>query len=143
MFEGEVSGTYKMFSSKSLHPVNRLLDESGEKVWVKSRFYWKNYMFHRATFVKAGFSGIYSPNPFRTAEFIAPLNRWQHGTNEFINPSYYRLDVDVSARIRWFMVVLKWENVLDELEQPGYFETISYPMPGRRFRFGVRILFTN
>ncbi len=143
MFEGEISGTYKSYSSDSFNPVNVLLAQSGERVWLKSNFYWKNYLFDRATFVKAGFSGMFSLNPFRTAEFITPLNRWQHGTNEFINPSYYRLDAEVSARVRWFMVLLKWENVLDQLEQPGYFESVGYPMPGRRFRFGVRVLFTN
>lgn len=143
MFEGEISGTYKSYSSDSFNPVNVMLAQSGERVWLKSNFYWKNYLFDRATFVKAGFSGMFSLSPFRTAEYITPLNRWQHGTNEFINPSYYRLDVDVSARIRWFMVLLKWENVLDQLEQPGYFESVGYPMPGRRFRFGIRVLFTN
>lgn len=142
-FEGEVSGTYKKYTSDSIHPVNQLLAQSGEKVWIKSSLYWKNYLFDRATFVKAGFSGVYSPNPFRTAQFITPLNRWQHGTNEFINPSYYRLDANVSARVRWFMVLLKWENVLDQIEQPGYFEAVTHPMPGRRFRFGIRVLFTN
>lgn len=143
MFEGEVSGTYKSYTSNSLNPVNSLLAQSGERVWLKSHLYWKNYLFDRATFVKAGFSGIFSPNPFRTAEFITPLNRWQHGTNEFINPSYYRMDVDVSARIRWFMILLKWENVLDQVGQLGYFESVGYPMPERRFRFGIRVLFTN
>lgn len=143
VIEGEVSGTYKEYTTDSTNPLNVMLAGSGERVFIKSRLYWKNYMFHRATFVKAGVSGIYSMNPFRTAEFIAPLNRWQHGTNEFINPSYYRLDVDVSARIRWFMVLLKWENVLDQLDQPGYFESVGYPMPGRRFSFGIRVLFTN
>lgn len=143
IFEGEVSGTYKTYSSDNSEPLSQILAGSGDRIWLKSRFYWKNYLFDRATFVKAGFSGIFSPNPFRTAQFITPLNRWQHGTNEFINPSYYRLDVDVSARIRWFMVLLKWENVLDQIEQLGYFESVGHPMPGRRFRFGIRVLFTN
>ena len=143
IFEGEVSATYKEYTSDSIKPINQTLALSGERIWLKSSFYWKNYLFDRATFVKAGFSGVYSLNPFRTAEFITPLNRWQHGTNEFINPSYYRLDVDVSARIRWFMVLLKWENVLDDIEQLGYFESVGHPMPGRRFRFGIRVLFTN
>lgn len=143
LFEGEISGTYKAYSSDSFNPVNSTLAQSGERIWLKSHFYWKNYLFDRATFVKAGFSGMFSPNPFRTAEFITPLNRWQHGTNQFINPSYYRMDVDVSARIRWFMVLLKWENVLDQVGQLGYFESVGYPMPGRRFRFGIRVLFTN
>ncbi|MDR9408857.1 MAG: putative porin [Balneolaceae bacterium] len=143
IFEGQISGTLKTYSSDSFNPVNSTLANSGERIWLKSHFYWKNYLFDRATFVKAGFSGVFSPNPFRTAEFIAPLNRWQHGTNEFINPSYYRVDVDVSARVRWFMILLKWENVLDQVQQLGYFESVGYPMPGRRFRFGVRVLFTN
>jgi len=143
IFEGEISGTYKTFSSNSTNPVNETLDLSGERIWLKGSIYWKNYLFDQATFVKAGFSGIFSPNAFRTAELITPLNRWQHGTNEFVNPSYYRLDFDLSARVRWFMVLIKWENILDRVEQLGYFESTGYPMPERRFRFGLRVLFTN
>jgi len=143
IFEGEVSGTYKTFSSNSTNPINETLDFSGERVWLKGNIYWKNYLFDQATYVKTGFSGMFSPNAFRTAEFITPLNRWQHGTNEHVNPSYYRLDFDLSARVRWFMVLIKWENILDRVEQLGYFESTGYPMPERRFRFGLRVLFTN
>lgn len=143
LFEGEVSALYKRFDSNSPNEMNRILVESGERVWLKGKMYWKNYLFDRATYVKAGLSGIFSPNPFRTAEYIAPLNRWQHGTNSDVNPSYHRLDVDISARIRWFMLLLKWENVLDGVNQLGYFESTGYPMPERRFRLGLRILFTN
>lgn len=142
-FEGEISGTYKSYLTTSQHPVNQTLEDAGDRIWIKGKLYWKNYLFNNATFVKAGLSGVYSPNPFRTAEFITPLNRWQHGTNAFENPSYYRVDLDVSARIRWFMVLLKWENIFDRVQQLGYFESVGYPMPERRFRFGIRVLFTN
>ncbi|MEX2463600.1 MAG: putative porin [Balneolaceae bacterium] len=142
-FEGEISATYKTFSSTGANQVNRTLSAAGERIWVKGNIYWKNYLFNSATFVKAGLSGVYSPNPFRTAEFMTPLNRWQHGTNEFVNPSYYRVDLDISARIRWFMVLIKWENIFDRVQQLGYFESVGYPMPERRFRFGIRVLFTN
>lgn len=143
IFEGEVSGTYKTFSSAGMNPINQILNTSGDRIWIKSHFYWKNYLFDRATYVKAGLSGMLSPQIFRTAEFITPLNRWQHGTNEFFNPSYYRVDLDVSARVRWFMILLKWENLFDRAGQLGYFESTGYPMPERRFRFGIRVLFTN
>jgi hypothetical protein len=157
VFEGEVSATYKRYFSDSENFINRLLDTAGDRTWIKGHLYWKSYLFNRATFVTAGFSGMVSPNPFRTAEFIVPLNRWQHGTNlnrfqtgtsqngtnDFLNPSYYRLDLDVSARIRWFMLLLKWENILDRVNQQGYFESTGYPMPERRFILGLRILFTN
>ncbi len=143
VFEGEVSGTFKSFVSESPNPINQILNTSGDRIWIKSHIYWKNYLFDRATYVKAGFSGMVSPQIFRTAEFISPLNRWQHGTNEFFNPSYYRVDFDLSARVRWFMILLKWENLFDRAGQLGYFESTGYPMPERRFRFGIRVLFTN
>ncbi len=143
IFEGEVSAVYKSFLSDSDNPVNQQLELSGDRIWLKGHFYWKNYLFDRATYVKAGVSGMMSPDMFRTAEFIAPLNRRQHGTNSQVNPFYQRVDVDISARIRWFMLLLKWENVLDGVNQLGYFESTGYPMPERRFRLGLRILFTN
>ncbi|MCC5914293.1 MAG: hypothetical protein JJU46_07960 [Balneolaceae bacterium] len=157
IFEGEVSATYKQYMSDSDAFTNRALDTSGDRAWIKGHLYWKNYLFDRATFVTAGFSGVFSPNPFRTAEYLTPLDRWQHGTNlnrfqaasgdpgtfAFYNPSYYRVDLDVSARIRWFMLLLKWENIFDRVNQLGYFETTGYPMPERRFMLGLRVLFTN
>ena len=142
-FEGEVSATFKQFMTSGFNDVNLQLADAGDRIWIKGSLYWKNYLFDRATFVKAGFSGVYSPNPFRTAEFMTPLNRWQHGTHDIVNPSYYRVDLDVSARVRWFMVLLKWENIFDRVQQLGYFESVGYPMPERRFRFGLRVLFTN
>ena len=144
LFEGMASATYKTFESSSLeNPVNIGLQNSGDRMWLKGSLYWKNYLFDRATFVKAGMVGMFSPNVMRSAEYIAPLNRWQQGTQEFLNPQYSRVDIDVSARIRWFMVLLRWENIFDRVTQPGYFETVGYPMPEKRFILGLRILFTN
>lgn len=155
IFEGQISATYKTYFTDSDLQVNRLLDTTGDRMLIAGNIYWKNYVFNRAAFVKAGFSGVLSPNAFRTAEFLVPLNRWQHGTNvnrflagtppdnQFYNPSYYRVDLDVSARIRWFMLLIKWENLLDGVNQLGYFETTGYPMSERRFMLGLRILFTN
>ncbi|WP_340106345.1 hypothetical protein [Rhodohalobacter sp. 8-1] len=144
LFEGMASATYKRFeSSASDNPVNIGLQNSGDRVWLKGSMYWKNYLFDRATFVKAGLVGMYSPNFMRSAEYIVPLNRWQHGTQELLNPPYSRVDIDLSARIRWFMVLLRWENIFDRVTQPGYFETVGYPMPQQRFILGLRVLFTN
>lgn len=144
LFEGEISATYKSFETTATeNSINLGLAETGDHMLFKGSLYWKNYLFDRATFVKAGLVGTFSPNAVRTAEYIAPLNRWQHGTNQFVNPSYSRVDVDVSARIRWMMLLLRMENVFDRVTQAGYFESVGYPMPERRFIFGLRILFTN
>lgn len=141
--EGQVSATVKQFISSGTTVAGERLNNSGDRTWFKGVLYWKSYLFDRATYVTTGFSGMVSPNAFRTAEFYPQLNRWQHGMNEYINPSYYRLDFDLSARIRWFMLLIKWENILDRVEQAGYFESTGYPMPERRFTMGFRILFTN
>lgn len=144
LFEGNISATYKTFETTSTeNPINRGLANTGDRLWLKGSFYWKNYVFDRAAFIKAGVIGTYSPNYVRTADFITPLNRWQHGTNELVNKPWSSVDVDVSARIRWFMVLMTWENIFDRVTQTGYFETVGYPMPPRRFIFGMRILFTN
>ena len=144
LFEGMASATYKTFESASIvNPVNAGLQNSGDRMWLKGSLYWKNYLFDRATFVKAGLVGLYSPSVMRTAEYIVPLNRWQQGTQDLFNPAYSRVDIDVSARIRWFMVLLRWENIFDRVTQRGYFETVGYPMPEQRFILGLRILFTN
>lgn len=142
-FEGEVSAQIHTYSSDSTYPVNQQLNSSGERIWLKSRLFWKNYVFDRAAFVKAGVVGHFTPGAYRAARFISPLNRWQHGTQELLNPSHYRMDAEISARIRWFMMLLAWENVLDRADQLGYFESVGYPMPERRFKFGIRVLFTN
>lgn len=144
LFEGEVSATYKTFETvASLNPVNQLLDQTGNRIWFKGNLYWKNYLFDNATFVKMGVNGIYSPDFYRTANYITPLNRWQHAVEDFYNPPFTRVDFEVSARIRWFMMLMKWENLFDGVTQRGYFETMGYPMPERRFIFSIRVLFTN
>lgn len=142
--EGDISLTGQTFSSTSVeNPVNNILDNSGERVWLKGSLYYKNDVFDKAAFVKAGFSAMYSPNNYISANYITPLNRWQNGINSQPLPSFYRVDFDISARIRWFMLLLKWENLLDEVSQLGYFETAGYPMPPRRFMFAIRVTFTD
>ena len=144
MFEGEVSATYKTFeTTASLNPVNQLLSQTGNRIWMKGNLYWKSYLFDNATFVKMGVNGIFSPDFYRTANYITPLNRWQHAIDDFYNPPFTRVDFEVSARIRWFMMLLKWENLFDGVTQRGYFETMGYPMPERRYIFSMRVLFTN
>ncbi|MEX0894270.1 MAG: putative porin [Balneolaceae bacterium] len=143
ILEGDLSISSQSFNSGSAQDVNRNLDLSGDKIWIRGSFYWKNYVFDQAAFVKAGISGMFTPGNYLAAGYLPPLNRWQHGTSTQYIPSFYRLDVNISARIRWMMVHVRWENVLDRLGQAGYFETAGYPMPPRRFIFGIRVLFTN
>jgi len=143
ILEGEISASARTTETDSEHPVNRLLNQHREQVWLRGSLYWKNYVFNRAAFVKAGASGMISPYRYRPAGYQIPLNRWQHGVFEQRPPDFHRLDLDVSARIRWFMLLIRYENVLDGMGQPGYFETEGYPMPGRRLIVGIRVVFTN
>lgn len=142
-FEGEVSATMQQFDTASGHPVNTRLREGGERIWFKGELYWKNYIFNRAAYIKTGVSGIFSPGEYTPADYLVPLGRWQHGGASRHLPSFHRLDFDLSARIRWFMLLIRYENILDGVQQLGYFEADGYPMPHRRFLIGFRIVFTN
>ncbi len=112
------------------------------RFWFKGSAYVKGYLFDRATFVKAGVSGVVAPQNYFPAQYYPSLDFWQvSGDNQI--PAFNRLDVDLSARVRSIMVLLRYENVLDDIAQQGYFETAGYPMTGGRFLFGIRVQFRN
>lgn len=113
------------------------------KLWLRGGLYWKGYIFNRAAYLKTGLSGMASLYRYRPQQYRPVLDFWQAaGTGPRI-PRFHRLDFDLSARVRSIMVTVRWENVLDDLTQSGYFETAGYPMAGRRFIFGIRALFRN
>ncbi len=142
-FEGDLSATYHRFSSGSANIINQRLHFSGERTWLKGSLYWKNSVFDEAAFVKAGLAGMFNPGNYMPAEYLVPLNRWQHGREQRVIPNFHRLDVEVMARIRWFMLQVRYENALDAITQLGYFESDAYPMPRGRLMVGFRIVFTN
>lgn len=120
-----------------------LADFSTERIWFKGAAYLKGYLFNRATYVKFGVAGMWSPSAYIPEHYNPVLDYWQPSSIDQRLPPFERMDVDLSARIRTLMIVLRMENVLNNVTQPGYFETAAYPMPRRRFIFGVRALFRN
>lgn len=141
-FEFSGSATLQQFgdfwkSSSLQRPV-----DDRRRIWFKGSAYVKGYLFDRATYVKAGLAGMITPQAYRSARYYPSLDFWQSADGGII-PSFNRLDVDLSARVRTIMVLLRYENVLDDLAQQGYFETAGYPMTRRRFIFGIRVLFRN
>ena len=121
---------------------NRLL-RGQDRLFLKGAAYWKGYAFNRATFVKIGLFGIFSPTNYMAAQYQPVLDRWQNANNTQLIPSFYRVDLDVSARVRWIVVTLRFENLLDDVGQAGYFNTAQFPLPNRRFLFGLKVRFRN
>ncbi len=113
------------------------------RIWLRGSAYIKGYLFDRATFVKAGLSGIYSPFRYRAGHYNPVLDSWQPLSDDQHLPVFSRLDAELSARVRTIMFLLRLENALDDVNQLGYFETAQYPMSRRRFFFGIRVLFRN
>jgi len=142
-FEFSGSATAHRFTDSYTKPGGAIPMSPDKRVWLKGSAYWKGYLFHRATYVKAGVAGMMAPFRYQADHYNPVLDTWQPVSNDQYLPVYNRLDVDVSARLRWIMFSLRWENVLDDVNQLGYFETAQYPMSGRRFIFSVRALFRN
>lgn len=142
-FEFDGSVNFHRFTSSLFNPGTSITMDPAKRVWLKGSAYWKGYMFNRATYIKAGASGMISPFPYQADHYQPRLDIWQPISNDQRLPFFTNVDVDISARVRSIIFELSWENVFDDVSQLGYFETAQYPMSGRRFIFGVRALFRN
>jgi len=142
-WETSLSATLTDFSSSAAGPTAQDINNLDPIIKIKGSAYIKGTIYDGATFVKAGLAGTFSPSAFQSYQFIPDLGYWDLVNNQQAIPSYFRLDLDVSARIRWFFVTLRMENLLDGLGQAGYFESALNPMPPRRFFFALRVIFRN
>ncbi len=105
--------------------------------------HWKGYVLSNASYIRAGLTGTTSFYAMKTPQYHAVIDDWSFQSSFDEIPAYSRVDVDLSARVRSLIFVFKYENVLQNVGQAGYYETAPYPMPSRRFRFGLRVVFIN
>jgi hypothetical protein len=108
-----------------------------------SSLHWKGYVLSNASYIRAGITGTTSFLSMKTPQFHAVIDNWGFQTSYDAIPAYSRVDLDLSARVRSLIFMFKYENVLQNVGQAGYYETAPYPMPSRRFRFGLRVVFIN
>lgn len=119
------------------------LNKKDNIIQLRNSIFIKGYVFDRAAFLKAGIKTIFSPDYYQSKMYNTELNYWQNNSTENPIPGYFRLDAELSARVRAIMVYVSWENALDGLGQLGYFETASYPLWPRRLLIGIRAQFKN
>lgn len=101
----------------------------------------KGYAFDRAAYFKGGAVFSAALNEFRGMAYVPQLDMWLHDATGARVPAYHRLDLELSARVRSMILMVRLENTLDGWTQKGYFQTLPYPMPGRRLRFGLNVHF--
>lgn len=142
-YELKGSVTWHSYSADQLDNFTSRLLRGQDRLFLKGGAYWKGYAFNRATFMKVGLWSIFSPNQYLAAQYRPILDRWQNANTTQLIPSFYRVDLDISARVRWIMFTLRMENLLDDVGQAGYFNTAQYPLPNRRFLFGLKVRFRN
>lgn len=142
-FEINGSATMHRFTNSTVAAGDPIPMSAKKRVWLKGGAYWKGYLFDRATYVKAGLSGMIAPFRYQADHYSPELDYWQSVSDDQALPVFNRLDFDLSARVRSIVFVMRWQNILDDVNQLGYFETAGYPMSQRRFLFGVRAVFRN
>ncbi|MCH8567366.1 MAG: hypothetical protein LAT67_03850 [Balneolales bacterium] len=141
--ETGISATVQLYESSSQRDENLFLDNSGIRNTNRAYLFYKNYFFDFATYARVGMVVTFSPNAYFSSSYHPILDYWDPLSDEFSIPSYFRTDLEASARVRQLIVLLRYENILDGVGQAGYFETAPYPMPPRRFRFGIRVVLRN
>jgi len=126
-----------------------LITFKDSKLWIRNSLFYKTYAFDRATFLKMGVRTLFSPLSYQSQFYNTELSYWQQNfltdTGRFSSyvPAFFRMDAEISARVRAMMILIRWENVLDGLGQAGYFEASTHPMPPRRLMVGIRAQFRN
>jgi len=132
------------FSKKRFHFVNRFVYQTANAqvirlapFYLRSSFYYENFLFKKALFLQAGFDvyyGLgyagYGYNPANGGVFYL-----QNGNNTVANYPY--IDVYVSARIKRFKVFVQGSHINQGFPKPSYFTTPGYPMQDRTIRVGL------
>jgi hypothetical protein len=139
----ESSATYQLAEYEQPADPVWSLDRIDNVLRLRNDAFVKGYLFDRATYVKLGVRSTLSPFLYNSRTFNAGLEYWQGGSTYNELPSWFRVDGELSARIRRIMVLIRWENALDGIGQVGYFESAGYPMPPRRLIIGIRAQFRN
>jgi len=143
LFEIESSGTLQQFNYDEQNAPSAAFNYQDQIVWLRNSAFVKGYVFDRAAYLKIGVKTLLSPLYYSARTFNTELGYWQGNSSYQELPSFFRLDGELSARVRGIMVVLRWENALDGLGQAGYFESAGFPMPPRRLIVGIRAQFRN
>jgi hypothetical protein len=103
--------------------------------------YLKGYAFNRAAYIKGGAVFYASINEGLDRVYRPEFGMWILGGLQGTVPDHHRLDFEFAARVRSMILTGRLENALDGWTQKGYFQTLPYPMPGRRFRVGLKVHF--
>lgn len=142
-FEFNSSATVQKFTYSAPDPTNAMINAHDQILWVRNSAFVKGYVFDRAAYLKMGFRTLLSPFAYGARTYNTELGIWQGNSTEQDIPPFFRLDAELSARVRGIMVVIRWENALDGFGQAGYFEAAGFPMPPRRLLVGIRAQFRN
>lgn len=143
-FTLESSGTIHAATAKEPSSVLELNNNPDQKIWIRNNAYVRGYVFDRAAFVKLGVLTTFSPLPYRSRLFNTELQYWENAALDEVEiNAFFRMDAELSARLRSMMILIRWENALDGFGQAGYFEAATFPMPGRRLIVGIRAQFRN
>ncbi|MCH2450869.1 MAG: hypothetical protein MK198_12095 [Gracilimonas sp.] len=143
LFEIESSGVIQQFQYNDTDVNILALNGQDQIVWLRNSAFVKGYMFDRATYLKLGVKTLLSPFFYGARTYNTELGYWQGNSSYQELPPFFRMDAELSARLRGIMVVLRWENALDGYGQAGYFEAAGFPMPPRRLLVGIRAQFRN
>tara|TARA_R100000908_G_scaffold65428_1_gene56521 strand:- start:176700 stop:178673 length:1974 start_codon:yes stop_codon:yes gene_type:complete len=142
-FEIETSGVIQQTQFENETPEVAALNHQDQIIWLRNSGFVKGYVFDRAAYLKMGVRTLFSPFYYSARMFNTELGYWQGSSSYQEIPPFFRLDAELSARVRGIMVVMRWENALDGLGQAGYFEAAGFPMPPRRLIIGIRAQFRN
>lgn len=138
---------WKFSSSTEWQPTQELLlNHRSAEIRQQNRLsvYYKNYLFDRAAFVKFGVHGLLSPFNYNGYRYSADLDAWMESFQQpWSVPYFYRVDAELSARVRNMILYIKGQNLTQGYTMYGYMDSYGQPLPEYRIRYGLKVIFRN
>lgn len=103
--------------------------------------YYKAAVIGQAAYLKVGAAYRKILDAYHSPLWMPQHRVWLRTLEGPLVPAHDLLDLELTARVRSIILTARVENALDGWLQNGYFETLPYPMPSRRFRIGLKVVF--
>ena len=108
---------------------------------IKGEVYIQGYLFNRATWGRFGIIGYIAFDRHGAYSYYPTLQGWYANYSDFDTPIHHWTDIYLSARIRWFVITLQYENIFEQFLNHQIVETLPYLQPDSRFLFGIKVVF--
>jgi len=134
------------FSIFNLHLYGSYYNSDSEaiplpKYTLKSKFFISSFLYDRHLFIKTGFEFNYWDKYYNYG--YNPAIAGFYTQNDLSLDNFMRLDYFLSAKVKSFLIFIRFDNILFPLDNNVQFKVMDYPQNDLFYRLGVKWILLN